>query len=195
MKKLPIKNYEGIYEVSNCGQITSLERLVKRNKYGEMRVNEKILKATPNKQIHYLTVDLWKNGESKKFYVHRLVAKAFIPNPTNLPEVNHINGNRQDNHISNLEWVDRLGNVTHAIKTGLKVYTNRLTREEFLECLIAVINGESYTSLSKRVPYQVPFLSVKLRKIAKEHNLEDLLNQSLQLQKQKRAKINETTNR
>lgn len=67
--------------------------------------------------------------------------EAFIPNPDNLPEVNHIDGNRQNNHVENLEWISSIGNVQHAINTGLKIYTNRLTEEEFLECIECVINN------------------------------------------------------
>lgn len=77
---------------------------------------------------------------------------------------------------------------------GLKIYTNRLTKEEFINCLYDVINGESYTSLSSRVPYKVPFLSVKLRKIAKELGLENELNESLYMQRVIRARINGAKN-
>ena len=108
-----------------------------------------LLSTPPNKQVGYLQVSLWKNNVGYHHYVHRLVAKAFIPNPLNLPEVNHIDGNRQNNHVTNLEWVDSSGNTCHAVRTGLRTYTNRLTKDEFIECLYSVIGGETYIALSE----------------------------------------------
>lgn len=69
----------------------------------------------------YLSVHLF-NG--KDFKIHRLVAKTFIPNPNNLPQVNHIDGNKKNNSVDNLEWVSRSGNVRHAYDTGLINSTN-----------------------------------------------------------------------
>lgn len=144
------------------------------------------LKPNPNAQTAYFQVSLWENNVGKSVYVHRLVAEAFCPNPLNKPEVNHIDGNRQNNDFSNLEWVTSSENSFHASKTGLRIYTNRLSRDEFLECLNSVIQGESYASLSQRVPYKVPFLSTKLRKLAKETNQEAALNTSLKMQRAER---------
>lgn len=158
----------------------------------EQGVVRNIVKGTvksvkPNKQTGYLQVDLWKNNISHKKYIHRLIAEAFIPNPLNLPEVNHIDGNRQNNDISNLEWVDSQGNKIHAVKTGLRKYKNRLTEGQFIKLLNRVINGESYQAISETVNYKVPFLSVKLRAIAKKFGREEALNNALKKQKLKRA--------
>lgn len=177
----PIKDFEE-YLISDSGQVFSTK-------------TEKYLSIHNNVKIQYPQVHLWKDGKEYTFYVHRLVAIAFIDNPLNLPEVNHIDGNRTNNKVSNLEWVTSSENSYHASKTGLRVYTNRLTKEEFIKCLHSVIAGESYQSLSERVPYKVPFLSTKLRKIAKELGLEIELNNSLKEQRANRnrkvlAKIN-----
>ena len=59
-------------------------------------------------------------GKPKNCRVNRLVAQHFLPNPDNLPEVNHIDGNKENNHVSNLEWTDRSRNVKHSFDTGLK---------------------------------------------------------------------------
>lgn len=190
MQWLPIKGYEGLYEISDTGEVRSVDRILPVTNQSDRLVKGKILIQRANKQVQYKQLFLWKNNKGTFFYVHRLVAEAFIPNPENKPEVNHIDGNRQNNLVSNLEWVTSGENSLHASKTGLRVYTNRLTKEEFLDCLYDVINGESYQSLSERVPYKVPFLSTKLRALAKEVGLETELNESLYIQRATRARIN-----
>lgn len=109
-----IVGYEGIYEVSNYGRVKRLETLVK-NKHGYRVVKEKILN-TPS--YIYQTVFL-SNGKVKQHYVHRLVATAFIPNPLNKEQVNHKDGNKLNNNLSNLEWVTKSENQIHAIENGL----------------------------------------------------------------------------
>ena len=88
----PIKGYEGIYEVSDKGRVKSIG-------YGKERILK--LLRTPK---GYLLVSLWKNGEMKNYRIHRLVAQTFIPNPDNLPMVNHKDENKTNNYVQNLEW-------------------------------------------------------------------------------------------
>ena len=117
----PIKDYEGIYEVSNYGRVKSLERVIYNSgtKNGLYTIHEKIIKQRINKKRYgYCELSLHKNGKEKRFKVHRLVAEAFIPNPNNLPEVNHIDGNKENNHILNLEWVTPSENQKHRHKLG-----------------------------------------------------------------------------
>ena len=147
----------------------------------------KFLKILTNKQTSYYQVSLWKNNKGTWKYIHRLLAEHFIPNPLNLPEVNHIDGNRQNNALSNLEWVTGQQNKIHAIQTGLRKYTNRLTELEFIQLLNRVIAGESYLAISKTVNYKVPFLSVKLRSIARKYGREEQLNSALKHQKYLRS--------
>lgn len=165
------------YAITDQGQVYSYK-------------SQRYLNVFPNMQVEYLQTCLWQDGKGHWRYVHRLVAEAFIPNPLGKPEVNHIDGNRHNNAFTNLEWVTSSENSFHASSTGLRVYTNQLTREEFIACLYDVIGGESYRSLSERVPYKVPFLSTKLRKIAREEGLEDDLDASLKKQRLERAMKN-----
>lgn len=190
MQWLPVKGYEKLYEVSDTGEVRSVDRILPVTNQTERLVKGRVLLQAMNKQVQYKQVSLWKNNKGTSYYIHRLVAEAFIPNPEGKSEVNHIDGNKQNNHVSNLEWVTSGENSLHASKSGLRVYTNRLTKDEFLDCLYDVINGESYQSLSNRVPYKVPFLSTKLRALAKEFNLETELNESLAIQQANRARIN-----
>jgi len=103
-----IEGYEGLYQVSNSGQIKSLQ------------IN-KILKpvlANKKAKISYYRISLCKNAKSKAYLIHRLVANAFIPNPENKPCVNHLDCITSNNKRSNLEWVNHSENVIHSIKMG-----------------------------------------------------------------------------
>lgn len=192
---IPIKHYEGLYEISSTGTVRSLNRVITDKNGVNYLKKGKFIKQIPHKDLKYMTVSLWKNNKGTTLYTHRLVASAFLQNQNNLPEVNHIDGVRTNNDVSNLEWCTRKENAIHAVKTGLKTYTNRLSKGEFTECLFAVLNGESYYSISQRTPYKVPFLSVKLRRLAKELDIEGELNESLKIQKIERARINGNKNR
>ena len=86
---------------------------------GRVRRNGSPRDKAVRDRMGYLTVDLYKNGKRSTKRVNRLVAGAFIPNPDNKPEVNHKDGNRHNNTVSNLEWATKLENVKHAWETGL----------------------------------------------------------------------------
>lgn len=101
----PIKNYETLYEVSTLGNVRSIKGKIKK------------LQKRSN---GYLYVGLSKNGKSKTVKVHRLVAEAYIDNPDNKPIVNHINSNRSDNRVDNLEWVTASENMIHSHKKEYK---------------------------------------------------------------------------
>jgi predicted XRE-type DNA-binding protein len=102
----PAIGYEGRYEVSDDGQVRSLLR------------KGKLLKPAKN-FYGYKQVILYQDGTPKSILVHRLVAMAHIANQDNLPWVNHKNGVKDDNCVTNLEWCDRAGNVRHAVEMGL----------------------------------------------------------------------------
>ena len=101
-----VEGYEGLYMVSNQGRIMGTP---KPNNFGHfLKLN--------TKKTGYVNVCLCKENKKSGFAVHRLVANAFLPNPDGKPEVNHINGDRSDNRIENLEWVTRSENEKHAYR-------------------------------------------------------------------------------
>ena len=111
-----VNGFEG-YEVSDMGRIKSLDRVVKTKK-GSRKIEGKMLRLTL--QPHgYLTVDLCVNNTHNQRRVNRLIAEIFIPNPDNKPQVNHINGVKIDNRVSNLEWATSKENNVHAFNSGL----------------------------------------------------------------------------
>lgn len=110
-----IKGNREIYEISNLGNIKTKDREGARGKY----IKGHILSQRDNSN-GYLRCDINIEGKTKSYLVHRLVAEKFIPNPDDKPFVNHIDGNKHNNSIDNLEWCTRSENEKHAWKTGLK---------------------------------------------------------------------------
>lgn len=128
-----IEGYEGLYEVSNLG---------------EVRNQSKVLAQRTNMGYKYIT--LYKEGKTSSKAIHRLVAIAFIPNTENKPEVNHKDGDKQNNHIDNLEWCTPSENSYHAYATGLKKPRKassqpnenaKLTKEQIFEIRNRYVKG------------------------------------------------------
>lgn len=108
-----IKGYEGFYQVSNRGRVKSLPReILRKNNSKSYMTTEKFIGESKTKYGYYLA-RLVINNDIKSVPIHRLVAQAFIPNPKNKPQVNHINGVKTDNRVENLEWNTLKENVTH----------------------------------------------------------------------------------
>lgn len=116
----PVVGYEGLYEVSDCGNVRGLDRPVNTNiRFNNSRiVKGKLIKSNLNNKGYY-TVCLCKDGVVNKIPIHRIVATAFIPNPNNERVVNHISGIKTDNRVENLEWVSYRENHWHARTHGL----------------------------------------------------------------------------
>ncbi len=135
-----IKDFEGLYQISNFGRVKSLK-------------TGKILKQTI-KENGYLQIGLYKNNKKYYFLVHRLVTEAFIDNPNNYPQVNHISGIKSENNVDNLEWCNASQNGKHAYdnnlskpQSGINHGNNRLTEKQVLE--IRALEGiKSYPEIS-----------------------------------------------
>ena len=139
----PIPDYEGYYEVSSTGRIRSVERIGKSGK-GIRKYPSVILKPSLG-QWGYEQVCLRKDGEKRTARVNRLVAQTFIPNPDNLPQVNHIDGAKTNNNVENLEWCNASQNMIHCFSNELSDWNTRIriieTGEEFnsiSECARAI---------------------------------------------------------
>ena len=133
----PITGYEGLYEVSSLGRIKSLNY----NHTGK----EKILKICKDGR-GYLCANLCKDGKAKNHAIHRLVAKAFLPNPDNLPQVNHKDENKENNKVENLEWCSRSYNCSYGTR-------NKRTSEKNSKPVFSIskVNGliMEYTSATE----------------------------------------------
>ena len=132
-----IEGYEGLYEVSNTGRVRSVDRYVV-DSLGHRKFYKGKVLIPVKSNLGYLLVSLCCNGKHKMFLVHRLVAQVFIENPDNLPEVNHLDEDKTNNRVDNLEFCDRSYNINYglrnirvketAIKNG---YWSSLSRKEY----------------------------------------------------------------
>lgn len=109
-----VKGYEGFYQISNLGNVRRLKVWDVNKKGYRERVRK--LSPTSNGKGGYLIVGLMKGGRRKNHYVHRMVAEAFIENPNNYPQVNHIDYDRKNNNAKNLEWCTSRQNTIHSIE-------------------------------------------------------------------------------
>lgn len=177
---VPIGGYETLYEVSSFGRVRSLDKPQKNPYYYKCKSfcmhKGKILKLGLDR-YGYLTINLKdyrKTPKQKTCTVHRLVAINFIPNPDNLPCVNHIDFNRQNNHINNLEWVTVKQNSSHTVSHGRqvkgeKVNTNKLTRGQVID-IIKLGNRFTQKELAKK--YKVT--QVNISEILLGHTWKDI---------------------
>lgn len=141
----PIKDWEGLYSVSNKGKVFSIR-------------SNKCLKGVPE-GMGYLQVYLCKNGKCKRYVIHRIVAMHFIENPHNKPEVNHIDCIKSNNNVSNLEWVSPSENVRHSIKMGRvnrkgeKHPSNKLNEKQVMNIRGLLKDGKSVKEVNRLYPF------------------------------------------
>lgn len=114
-----IIGFEGIYKISKSGVVTAYKRNWITGKNLHRKKDEHELKIMIDK-AGYKKVPLCKNGQQKQYYIHRLLAQAFIDNPDKKSCINHIDGNKLNNDLTNLEWVNYSENAKHAFRIGLK---------------------------------------------------------------------------
>lgn len=138
----PIKNYEELYEVSNLGRVRNI-------KTGKFRKGS----ITP---FGYLRLCLYNHGKTESRFLHRLILQAFMECPDGKTMVNHINGNKLDNMLKNLEWVTASENVRHAYKLGLvdkrgeKNGHNKLTVQDVEKIRGELKSGESQVKIARK---------------------------------------------
>lgn len=125
-----IPSYEGIYQVSNYGKIRSLNY---------RRTGQTQLRAPQDNGRGYMIVQLSKENKCKWYLVHRLVAQAFIPNPEDKPTVNHIDGDRANNSVENLEWATYGENNAHS-------YRHNGRKSALAQPIYCIETGEVYSS-------------------------------------------------
>lgn len=128
-----VEGYEGCYQVSNFGRVKSLGNGNARNPNFQ---KERIMKASKNK-YGYFRICLCKDGKHKYYSIHRLVAIAFIPNPNNLPQVNHKDECKTNNRVDNLEWCSVKYNMTYAtrIQRFIESDTNNPKKSKKVLCI------------------------------------------------------------
>lgn len=164
-----IPEYEGLYQVSNLGRIKSLQNY---------RGKGNILKQRIKKG--YYTIGLRKNAKRKWYLTHRLVAQAFIPNPNNLPQINHIDENKLNNNVDNLEWCTVKYNNTYGTRIERVMKSNKL-KKEVVQCdlngnIIGVF--ESIASASRKTKTDITGISNCINKKSKTANKYIWLNKS-----------------
>lgn len=153
-----VKGYEGIYKVSNIGNVMSMD-----NRNG--RKPGYIKKLYVGKRGYKVTDLKYQNRKRKNVKVHRIVAEAFIDNPLSKPQVNHINGDKHDNRVHNLEWATAKENTRHAIKNGLLVpltknhsYNMKYSNEQCQDVIRRVKSGMKYAEAGEI--YSMPYSTV-----------------------------------
>lgn len=151
-----IEGFEGLYEVSNTSKIRSVDHFVKCNS-GKRLIKGKELKPC-DRGNGYMFVTLGKDGKQYNMSLHRAVAQAFIPNPENLPEINHKDENPANNLLDNLEWCDRTYNNNYGTRT-LRASISKNKKVCQIKNNIIVKIWDSFTSINKENGWSIGNIS------------------------------------
>lgn len=145
-----VRGYEGLYQVSDFGRVRSVPHTVFKGRYGKMYVTEKILHQTQTRG--YVYVSLCGHGNQKRVRVHRLVAEAFIPNPNNLPQVNHKDENPSNNKAENLEWCTSKYNTNYGTgreRASAKIRGRHVSEETKQKLSERIVSEETRKRISE----------------------------------------------
>lgn len=151
-KWLPVKGYEGFYEVSNMGRIKSLDRYIKRKNSDTSEFRRGVILKHKLNIGGYFINGISKDGQGSTVYLHKVVATAFVENPNGYPEANHIDGDKGNNRASNLEWTTPQLNTIHAYENGLtqrtsdKCKSSKLTFDQADEIRMRYFNNKELMS-------------------------------------------------
>lgn len=149
---------------------------------------------TPNiRKNGYYLMTIWEQNKCYKKYLHRILAEAFIPNPEHKRTVNHKDGNKLNNNLSNLEWATHSENISHAHRTGLNKGRGILSNEQIKEAYKRFINHEPFAYMLKDYDISAGQLSYHISKYVKKHNLEDEYKAEVLHQIRMRAKNRKTS--
>lgn len=157
-----IPGYEGIYQASSKGMIRTANGKITSNRRNSKRIwKMRVLKGRGDSYSTGKRVSLWKDGRCKDWLVARLVALTFLGDPPEGYTVNHIDGNRMNNAVENLEWLSRADNIKHGFRTGLYAKSQKKIR---------AFDGESYlcfdsmSEFDRRIGRKPGYVSEKLKK-------------------------------
>lgn len=151
--------YEGLYEITDDGAVFSVDRYTKDGKH----LKRKEVKGGKFSN-GYEFVCLRKDGVNHNCLKHRLVAEVFIPNPDNLPCVNHIDGNKQNNSVDNLEWCTQGYNLNHAVQIGLVKNQCKICRKVIVKRDEKIVTFETMSDCAKFFGFKKGWLQNRIRK-------------------------------
>ena len=160
MSCIKIANYEQ-YTIDEKGVVISL------------RSNQPLKPIKANNGYLHVTLSM-EDGRSKQVSIHRLVAEHFIPNPYHYPQVNHIDGNKENNVVTNLEWCTPAENIQHALKNNLCKKRTFVSYDDKLSWLHLVLDGMTVKELSNKTGRRMQTLHRMLRETAKKEGIHHL---------------------
>lgn len=171
----PIKGFESLYGVDELGNVYSFHYHGKPNKLQKLKASED--------HHGYMVVNLFDGKIARKHRIHRLISITLIPNPDNKPQVNHINGNRHDNRVENLEWATSSENIKHAYRVlkrrhaqtgicGAKHHSSKRYTIKQNGIVIASLNGMQEVADRLRITRSQAYFALKKNKVINNHTIE-----------------------